>query len=102
MPPPSGKKTCFVVMGFGKKTDFQQGKTYDLDKTYRIIIKKAVEEAGLECIRADDIIHAGVIDEPMYKLLLCADVVVADLSTSNANAIYELGMRMHSGRTPPS
>lgn len=40
-------------MGFGEKTDFQQGQTYDLDKTYKAIIKRAVEEAGLECIRAD-------------------------------------------------
>jgi len=93
MPEGTPKKKCFVVMGFGTKTDFQQQKTYDLDKTYRIIIKKAVEEAGLECIRADDIIHAGIIDKPMYELLLGADVVVADLSTSNANAIYELGVR---------
>src|SRR4051812_38179718 len=91
--PETGKKKCFVVMGFGTKTDFQQQKSYDLDKSYRIIIKKAVEEAGLECIRADDIIHSGVIDKPMYELLLGADVVVADLSTSNANAIYELGVR---------
>jgi tetratricopeptide repeat protein len=87
------KKKCFVVMGFGTKTDFQQQKPYDLDKSYRIIIKKAVEEAGLECIRADDVIHAGIIDKPMYELLLGADVVVADLSTCNANAIYELGVR---------
>jgi tetratricopeptide (TPR) repeat protein len=93
MPEPTEKKKCFVVMGFGTKTDFQQQKSYDLDKTYRIIIKKAVEEAGLECIRADDIIHSGVIDKPMYEMLLGADVVVADLSTSNANAIYELGVR---------
>lgn len=93
MPETSPKKTCFVVMGFGKKTDFQQQKTYDLDKSYRIIIKQAVEDAGLECIRADDVVHAGIIDKPMYELLLGADVVVADLSTSNANAIYELGVR---------
>ena len=93
MPETTAKKKCFVVMGFGTKTDFQQQKTYDLDKSYRIIIKKAVEEAGLECIRADDIIHAGIIDKPMYELLLGADVVVADLSTTNANAIYELGVR---------
>ncbi len=87
------KKTCFVVMGFGLKTDYATGRTLDLDKTYRQIIKKAVEDAGLECIRADDIIHAGVIDKPMYELLLGADVVVADLSTSNVNAVYELGVR---------
>lgn len=87
------KKKCFVVMGFGTKTDFQQQKAYDLDKTYRTIIKPAVNDAGLECIRADDVVHSGIIDKPMYELLLDADVVVADLSTSNSNAIYELGVR---------
>ena len=87
------KKKCFVIMGFGDKTDLATSRTLDLDKTYRIIIKKAVEEAGLECIRADDIIHSGIIDKPMYELLFAADIVVADLSTSNANAIYELGVR---------
>jgi len=86
-------KKCFVVMGFGEKTDFATGRVLDLDKTYRIIIKKAVEQAGVECIRADDIIHSGEIDKPMYELLLEADIVIADLSTSNANAIYELGVR---------
>ena|SRR5688572_18378985 len=87
------KKTCFVVMGFGEKPDFATGRTLDLDKSYRVIIKRAVEDAGLECIRADDVVHAGVIDKPMYELLLNADVVVADLSTSNLNAVYELGVR---------
>ena len=46
------EETCFVVMGFGKKTDYQSGRTLDLDKSYRNIIKPAVEEAGLKCIRA--------------------------------------------------
>ncbi len=87
------KKKCFVVMGFGEKTDLATGRTLDLDKTYRIIIRKAVEEAGLECIRADDIKHSGLIDVPMYELLLTADIVVADISTANPNAIYELGVR---------
>ena len=87
------QKKCFVVMGFGEKTDLATGRTLDLDKTYRIIIRKAVEEAGLECIRADDIKHSGLIDVPMYELLLEADVVIADLSTANPNAIYELGVR---------
>ena len=70
-----------VVMGFGKKTDFETGRTLDLDKTYRNIIKPAVKMAGLECIRADEIPHSGVIDVPMYEQLLGADVVSADLST---------------------
>jgi hypothetical protein len=87
------KKTCFVVMGFGKKTDFESGRTLDLDKTYRNIIKPTVEECGLACVRADEIRHSGVIDVPMYSQLLEADLVIADLSTNNGNAMYELGVR---------
>ncbi len=87
------EKTCFVVMGFGKKTDFETGRTLDLDMSYQNMIKPAVEEAGLKCIRADEIVHSGQIDVPMYEQLLKADVVVADLSTSNKNAFYELGVR---------
>jgi hypothetical protein len=79
-------------MGFGVKVDYRTNRSLDLDKTYRIV-RAAVEEAGLECIRADDIVHSGVIDKPMYENLLNADVAIADLSTSNENAIYELGVR---------
>ncbi len=87
------EKTCFVVMGFGEKTDYQTQRTLNLDKTYKGIIKPAVEQCGLKCIRADDIVHAGNIDKPMYEHLLDADLVIADLSTANPNAIYELGVR---------
>lgn len=89
----SAQPTCFVVMGFGKKTDFETGRVLDLDTSYRNLIKPAVEAAGLKCFRADEIVHSGLIDVPMYEQLLKADVVVADLSTSNRNAIYEVGVR---------
>ena len=89
----SEQATCFVVMGFGKKTDFETGRVLDLNQSYQNLIKPAVEAAGLKCIRADEIVHSGLIDLPMYELLMKADVVVADLSTSNRNAIYELGVR---------
>jgi hypothetical protein len=87
--------SCFVIMGFGEKTDFQSNpqRVLNLDKTYENIIKPAVEDAGLTCIRADEIIHSTVIDKPMYDNLLSADLVVADLSTANVNAAYELGVR---------
>src|SRR6202035_3376519 len=84
---------CFVIMGFGQKTDLATGRVLDLDKSYRNIIKPAVTGAGYECIRADEIQHSGVIDVPMYEMLFAADLVVADLSTSNLNAIFELGVR---------
>jgi hypothetical protein len=87
------QKNCFVVMGFGKKTDYATGRVLDLDKSYRNIIKPAAEEAGLLCKRADEIVHSGTIDVPMFEQLLTADVVIADVSTSNPNAFYELGVR---------
>jgi hypothetical protein len=88
----NGKKRCFVLMGFGVKVDYKTNRSLDLDKTYKII-RQAVEAADLECIRADDIVHSGIIDKPMYESLLTSDVAIADLSTSNENAIYELGVR---------
>ena len=84
-------------MGFGKKTDFSTGKTYDLDKTYLNIIKPVVELCGYTSIRADEIQDSGLIDKSMYALLVKADLVIADITTLNPNALYELGIR-HAAR----
>ncbi|CAH8242707.1 conserved hypothetical protein [Vibrio aestuarianus] len=86
-------KICFVIMGFGKKSDPESKVTYDLDKTYKNIIKPAVHEAGYECVRADEVVDSGLIDKSMYALLMQADLVIADITTYNPNAIYELGIR---------
>ena len=34
-----------------------------------------------------------MIDTRMYEMLLRADLVIADISTGNVNAVYELGVR---------
>ncbi|MBL0385867.1 DUF4071 domain-containing protein [Tumebacillus sp. ITR2] len=80
-------------MGYGEKVDYPTGRLLNMDATYFNVIKQAVEAAGLHCVRADELIHSGTIDVPMYEYLLKADVVIADLSTYNANALYELGVR---------
>ena len=87
------EKRCFVVMGFGIKTDLATGRKLNLDKSYLALIKPVVESKGIICLRADEIKHSGAIDVPMYQQLLTADLVVADLSTANVNAFYELGIR---------
>ena len=87
------KKICFVIMGFGNKKDPDTNRTIDLNATYKKIIRPAVEASGCKCIRADEIKESGVIDRSMYALLYYADVVIADISTFNPNAIYELGVR---------
>lgn len=83
---------CFVIQGFGKKTDYTDGRVLDLDASYAVI-KDAITACGVECVRADEILHSGTIDKPMYEQLLSADLVIADLSTYNVNAAFELGIR---------
>ena len=80
-------------MGYGKKTDPTLGKTFDLDVTYNYIIRPAVEKAGYKCVRGDEVLESGIIDKSMYALLIHADLVIADITTFNPNAIYELGIR---------
>ena len=85
-------KRCFVIQGFGKKQDYEQGKLFDLDASYAVI-KEAIEEAGLECSRADELRRNALIEQVMYDQLLDADLVVADITTLNFNAAFELGVR---------
>ena len=83
---------CFILMPFGAKKD-ENGKTIDFDKIYNDFIKPAIEDAGLEPIRADEEQIGGIIHKPMYERLMLCEYAVADLSTANANVFYELGIR---------
>lgn len=93
---------CFVVMPFGiKPFGDGSGGTYDFDKVYRVIIKRAIRQAGMEPIRADEGIGSKIIHTEMFKDLRDQHVVLADLSLNNPNVFYELGIRhvMASGGT---
>ena len=57
------------------------------------MIKPVIEAKGIRCLRADEIRHSGSINLQMFQQLLSADIVVADISTANVNAFYELGLR---------
>lgn len=85
------KQTCFVVMGYGKKMDYATGKTVDLDKVYKTIIQPVVASAGYRCVRGDEVKDPSLIDRSMYALLMHAELVIADVTTFNPNAVYELG-----------
>lgn len=86
-------KTCFVIIGFGPKVDYATGRILDLDKTFENLILPVFDELGIKCFRANGIKRTGIIDEAMYKWIYKADIVVADISTLNPNALYELGVR---------
>jgi O-acetyl-ADP-ribose deacetylase (regulator of RNase III) len=85
-------KNCFVIMPFGKKNDLD-GKLIDFDYVYQDIIKDAVESAGLDCVRCDEIIDTGSIHFKMFHGIFEADVAVVDITSLNANVFYELGIR---------
>src|SRR5262245_25925703 len=83
---------CFVVMPFGRKTD-SSGRSVDFDDVYKNVIAPAIQEAGLEPLRADEEIAGGIIHKPMFERLILCEYAVADLTTANANVFYELGVR---------
>ena len=90
------KELCFVLMPFGKKPD-AAGRLIDFNAVYEQVIRPAIEEAGLEPLRADEEEGGGLIHTPMFERLVLCSYAVADLTTANANVFYELGVR-HAAR----
>lgn len=88
----STKPHAFVAMPFGAKPG-PDGQLIDFNRVYREYIAPALEEAGLEVVRADEEIRAGDIRTDMFQELLMADLVVADVTIDNPNVWYELGVR---------
>ena len=91
------RQLCFVLMPFGKKPGMA-GSLIDFDAVYQALIKPAIEEAGMEPLRADEEMKGGMIHKPMFERLLLCEFAVADLTTANANVFYELGIR-HAARS---
>ncbi|PSB25503.1 macro domain-containing protein [Stenomitos frigidus] len=87
------QKKCFVIMPYGIKKDQSTGKDVDFEIVYESIIKQAVEDMGIAIYRSDKIKEGGVIVEDMFHHILYDDVAVVDITTSNANVFYELGVR---------
>jgi hypothetical protein len=62
------------------------------------MLKAAVADAGMRCHRADDIWIDNHITEDIIGLLWRCRVVIADLTTRNANVFYETGIAHTLGR----
>ena len=81
-------KVCFVVMPFGSGWDEYYGSVY----------KPAIEGAGLRPERADDAFRAGSVLQDIVASLTNAAVVLVDISETNRNVHYELGLAHALGR----
>ena len=73
-------KECFVIMPF----------LDDLRPVYERIISIS-QSNGFKCTRAD-VNSAGSITKRIFESISEADVVIADLTQSNPNVFYELGI----------
>lgn len=88
-------KKCFVIIGYEKKISYANGKQrlLDLDQTFTILIKPVFDALGIDCYRAIDKNLTGSIDKLMLEEIKEADIALVDLSTLNANVMWELGVR---------
>lgn len=72
----------FVLMDFGEPyTDI-----------YRTLIKPTVEAEGFRCVRSDDIFRTSAVIEDIWENINKAALVIAEISNTNANVMYELGI----------
>ena len=83
---------CFVLMPFGKKPGIG-GSQIDFDVVYHELIRPSIENAGLMPLRPDEEMKRGFIHKPMFERLILCEYAVADITTTNANVFYELGIR---------
>jgi len=83
---------AFIIRPFEKKKDLK-GNEIDFDEVARVLIDPALSAIGAEGRETLDIVKSGNIRIDMFRRLLTADLVVADLSIHNANIFYELGIR---------
>jgi hypothetical protein len=62
------RNECFIVMPFGIKSfPDGSGRKYDFNKVYRVIIQRAVREAGMNPIRADELLTSALIHTDMFR-----------------------------------
>lgn len=80
---------CFVLMPFSS----------DLSPVHMEIRKVVEEYAGLRCLRADELAHATKITDDIWTNIQQARFAIADLTGSNPNVFYEVGL-CHAIRKP--
>jgi O-acetyl-ADP-ribose deacetylase (regulator of RNase III) len=89
-------KNCFVVIPYDKDAG-PDGVPYDFERVYDDFIYPTVTSLGLSCDRSKDRHQPGLIHKSMIEEIIAADLVIVDISTGNANVLYELGIR-HTAR----
>jgi len=98
--PASGKVASKAAVASGTTCFVMQPFAAPLGTYYATIYKPAIEQAGLEAVRADtEIFGTGKIIDQIWRGINSASVLIAELTTKNPNVFYELGLA-HALRKP--
>src|SRR5206468_977213 len=90
------ERICFYVTPIGEEGSEQRRHA---DLFMHSIVEPAINELGLEVVRADRIGDPGMIASQMLEHIRMAKLVIADLSHLNPNVFYEMGLR-HACKRP--
>lgn len=82
--------TCLVICPFGPEGSQERERS---DDVFNFLIKPVAESKGYETKRLIDEAEPGFISEEMMRRLYRADIVIADITGSNPNVLYELALR---------
>ncbi|MFK8083614.1 MAG: tetratricopeptide repeat-containing protein [Granulosicoccus sp.] len=83
---------AFVIRPFGQKST-GSGEVIDFDHVHEHLIAVALQRTGFSGGTTAKFVAQGSIHEDMFREIVIADLVIADVSIHNANAFYELGIR---------
>lgn len=78
---------AFIIRPFGTR------KGINFDAVEEKLVAPALDNIRAEGRTTGEILEAGNIRIDMFQQLLIADLVIADITTNNPNAFYELGIR---------
>lgn len=79
-------------MDSGEKAD-AKGNEIDFDKVDRALIAPALQACKLDGNTTAEVVGAGSIHQDMFQLILQEELVLCDITVSNPNVFYELGVR---------
>jgi len=89
------KPECFIIMPIADRDGYEAG---HFKRVYDWVVKPACEAAGYKPVRADDVSSSHLIVADILKRIVEAPMAICDISSLNANVMFELGIRQAFGK----
>ena len=83
-------KPCLVICPIGEEGTEERKRS---NQVLKYIIEPIAKKCGFKADRADEISKPGVITTQIIDRLLNDELIIADLTSRNANVFYELAVR---------